>query len=176
MWRWAGLGSGGVGERAGRRRARRRRRPRRRWGHVSVGRHALGKRPRLGARWRTVSACQHLDASVSARLTRAPQAQSHPQCPLRTRPHNSQSRHVRNPRVAVDAGSGLRVLISYMSDQHNTNNIPSSEAPTASGDAGAGPVDQIVVLTTAERPLSTPAAEYEVTAKYHVPEVRLLTV
>ena len=36
--------------------------------------------------------------------------------------------------------------------------------------------DQIFVLITPERPLSTPAEEYEVTAKYQVPGARLLIV
>jgi hypothetical protein len=35
---------------------------------------------------------------------------------------------------------------------------------------------QIVVLTVPVRVLSTPAAEYEVTAKYQVPDVRFVTV
>src|SRR3981081_4038153 len=44
-----------------------------------------------------------------------------------------------------------------------------------SGPPRIGPsADQIFALITPEGTLSTPAEEYEVTAKYHVPEGRLL--
>ena len=53
---------------------------------------------------------------------------------------------------------------------------PPPAPPTAGPKVMRGSLTQIVVVTVLVRVLSTPSAEYEVSAKYQVPEARPVTL